>query len=81
MTFCHFKSFDLSLTMQFILESVSTHIQDWGKVWFGLIFWGSIFNEIFSFNPFQSFNIGINLFPYLLGLCFGLVAKLRGRWI
>jgi hypothetical protein len=67
--------------MQNILESISAHIQDWGKVWFGLIFWGSIFNELLSFNPFQAMDSNINIFSYLLGLSLGLVAKFRGRWI
>jgi len=67
--------------MQNILESISAHIQDWGKVWFGLIFWGSIFNELLSFSPFQAMDSNINIFSYLLGLSLGLVAKFRGRWI
>ncbi len=67
--------------MQYFLESISTHIQDWGKAWFGLIFWGSIFNELLSFNPFQAMDINVNIFPYLLGLILGLVAKFRGRWV
>ena len=29
-----------------IVEKFLNHISNWGKLWFGLIFLGSIFNEI-----------------------------------
>jgi hypothetical protein len=29
-----------------LVEKFLNHISNWGKLWFGLIFLGSIFNEI-----------------------------------
>ncbi len=67
--------------MQHFLESISNHIESWGMIWFGLIFLGSIFNEFSLLNSINISVININLFPYLLGLTLGIIAKLRGRWI
>ena len=67
--------------MKELVESLSVHIENWGMVWFGLIFLGSIFNEFSLFNALNISLLNINLFPYLLGLIFGLVAKYRGSWI
>ena len=67
--------------MKALVESLSDHIENWGMVWFGLIFLGSIFNEFSLFNTLNISVLNINLFPYLLGLIFGLVAKYRGSWI
>ena len=67
--------------MKAFVESLSDLIENWGMVGFGLIFLGSIFNEFFIFNALNISVLNINLFPYLLGLIFGLVAKYRGRWI
>jgi hypothetical protein len=63
------------------VEFLSDQIENWGMVGFGLIFLGSIFNEFSLFNALNISVFNINLFPYLLGLMFGLVAKYRGRWI
>ena len=67
--------------MKAFVESLSAQIENWGMAWFGLIFLGSIFNEFSIFNVLNISVLNINLFPYLLGLIFGLVAKYRGRWI
>ena len=67
--------------MKAFVESLSNLIENWGMVGFGLIFLGSIFNEFFIFNALNISVLSINLFPYLLGLMLGLVAKYRGRWI
>ncbi len=67
--------------MKAFVESLSDLIENWGMVGFGLIFLGSIFNEFSILNSLNISVLNINLFPYLLGLMFGLVAKYRGRWI
>ena len=67
--------------MQHALESISNYIESWGMIWFGLIFLGSIFNEFSLLNLINISVFNINLFPYLLGLIIGIIAKLRGRWI
>ena len=56
---------------------ISNHISNWNMVWFGLIFWGSIFNAL-------ALNFGFDknpLFFYIIGFLFGLLAKLRGTWL
>ena len=67
--------------MKAFVESLSDLIENWGMVGFGLIFLGSIFNEFSIFIALNISVLNINLFPYLLGLMLGLVAKYRGRWI
>ena len=67
--------------MKAFVESLSDQIENWGMVGFGLIFLGSIFNEFSLFNALNISVLNVNLFPYLLGLMLGLVAKYRGRWI
>ena len=67
--------------MKAFVESLSDLIENWGMVGFGLIFLGSIFNEFSLFNALNISVFDINLFPYILGLIIGLVAKYRGRWI
>jgi hypothetical protein len=46
-------------------------------VWFGLIFWGSVFNAIaIQFEVMLS-----SLIWYSCGLALGLIAKIRGTWL
>jgi hypothetical protein len=60
------------------LETIlSNHISKWNMVWFGLIFWGSVFNAIaIQFEVMLS-----SLIWYLCGLALGLIAKIRGTWL
>ena len=57
------------------------HISNWKKVWFGLIFLGSVINAVL-----QKFNL-VGDSPYILvfafgaGALIGLVAKIRGAWL
>ena len=41
--------------MKALVESLSDQIENWGMVWFGLIFLGSIFNEFSLFNALRLF--------------------------
>ena len=53
---------------------ISNHISNWNMVWFGLIFWGSVFNAI-------AINYELTLNPmlwYACGLLLGSLAKIRG---
>jgi hypothetical protein len=58
-------------------EILTNHISNWNMVWFGLIFWGSVFNAIANRSGLDDFSI----FCYLFGLCLGLIAKFRGTWL
>ena len=63
-----------------LLDLFLQHLSKWGLVWFGLIFWGSIFNAI-SERLFLDASSLIFLFlAYLLGLILGLLAKYKG-WV
>ena len=56
---------------------ISNHIANWNMVWFGLIFWGSVFNAIAI-----QFEVMLgSLIWYLSGLALGLIAKIRGTWL
>ena len=58
------------------------HITNWGLVWFGLIFWGSIFNAIFNYFLGDNHRVAFALTAYLLGLILGLLGKYKGgSWI
>jgi len=58
------------------------HITTWGLVWFGLIFWGSIFNAIFHYFLGDNHSLAFALTAYLLGLILGLLGKYKGwSWI
>ena len=57
---------------------VISHIQYWGKAWFGLIFIGSIFNELSKHSTYLE---NISLWAFLLGGLIGLIAKFRGAWL
>ena len=58
-------------------ELLSNHIASWNMVWFGLIFWGSVFNAIaIQFEVMLS-----SVICYLCGAFFGVVAKIRGTWL
>ena len=58
-------------------EILTDHISNWNMVWFGLIFWGSVINDIAIRYQFTD----ITLYCYLIGLCLGLIAKIRGTWL
>ncbi|MDA7856613.1 hypothetical protein N9H92_02675 [Gammaproteobacteria bacterium] len=63
--------------MDKLKEILTNHISNWNMVWFGLIFWGSVFNAI----AIQFEVILSSLIWYLCGLAIGLIAKIRGTWL
>ena len=58
-------------------EILSDHIAKWNMVWFGLIFWGSVFNAVAKHYEILSSP----LLWYSIGLLFGVIAKFRGTWL
>jgi len=58
-------------------EILSNHIAKWNMVWFGLIFWGSVFNAVANHYEILSSS----LLCYSIGLLFGIIAKSRGTWL
>ena len=62
------------------MEWLSQHLQQWGLVWFGLLFWGSIFGAVLMY-VFDA-NFLMSLVGYLLGLAFKKKKKNKGwSWI
>ena len=64
------------------IEMITSHLTNWGLVWFCLIFWGSIFNAILlnviTFEVSKSFY----LFGYSSGFLLGLFAKYKNwGWV
>ncbi len=57
------------------------HSEEWGMIWFGLIFWGSVINAI-SLNILPAADqILVAWASYATGLAIGAFAKVRGHWI
>jgi hypothetical protein len=55
-------------------------MEQWSLVWFGLLFWGSIFGAALLY-LFEASNF-VALVGYALGLTFGLLSKSKGwSWI
>ncbi len=63
------------------MEWLSQHLEQWGLVWFGLLFWGSIFGASLSLyfpRKLPDFVKWVMPLDWLLGL----LAKYRGwSWI
>jgi len=57
------------------------HSEVWGKVWFGLIFWGSVLYAL-AVEFWADANRPVLLVVSLaIGLTAGVFAKSRGRWL
>ena len=64
-----------------LVEKLLNHISNWSKLWFGLIFLGSIFNQILE----KFYILSGSSFGWVLafgsGALIGLIAKIRGAWL
>lgn len=67
--------------MQKLGNFVISHIEYWGKAWFGLIFFGSIFNEIAKNSIYLTAIPNLSFWSFALGAIVGLVAIYRGKWL
>ncbi|MDB3947874.1 hypothetical protein N9386_01470 [Gammaproteobacteria bacterium] len=67
--------------MQKFGSLVTSHIQYWGKAWFGLIFLGSIFNELSKNSTYLASISSMSLWSYAAGAAIGLIAIYRGKWL
>ncbi len=77
---CSFGDEPLEAYMKKIIEIFLAHITSWGLVWFGVVFWGSIFKATSEYLFQNSHDLSLTLLAYLLGLILGLLAKYRG-WV
>jgi hypothetical protein len=64
-----------------LIEKILNHISNWGKVWFGFIFLGSVFNATFEKISLLSDAPYISVFAFGSGGLIGFLAKMRGAWL
>ena len=64
-----------------LIEKILNHISNWGKVWFGFIFLGSVFNATFETISLLSDVPYISVFAFGSGALIGFLAKMRGAWL
>ena len=64
-----------------LIKKILNHISNWGKVWFGFIFLGSIFNATFEKISLLSDMPYISVFAFGSGALIGFLAKMRGAWL
>ena len=64
-----------------LVEKFLNHISICSKFWFGLIFLGSIFNEILEQFTMLSGSSFLWILAFGSGAMIGLVAKIRGAWL
>jgi hypothetical protein len=64
-----------------LIEKILNHISIWGKVWFGFIFLGSVFNATFEKISLLSDVPYISVFAFGSGALIGFLAKMRGAWL
>lgn len=71
----------MSDILQTAVAAVIEHSERHGKLWFGLIFWGSVLNAAAQ-RAFEPANpLPVTLAAFALGAAIGLVGHLRGRWL
>ena len=63
------------------MEFAVRHADEWGKVWFGLIFWGSVINAIALQSLPAAEPALVAWAAYATGLAIGAFAKARGSWL
>ena len=63
-----------------LVEKLFDHITNWSKFWFGLIFLGSVINELANQSGMFISVSHLYLWAYGLGAMIGLIAKFRGAW-
>ena len=67
--------------MQRVLMPIIQHTVQWGMVWWGLLFIGSVLNAIGTRALPDANTTLIAVLAAGIGLALGVTAKVRGRWI
>ena len=63
------------------MEKFLEIILDHNKIWFGLIFIGSVLNAVFRELVVLNQVPYLSLISFLSGFVIGLVAHIRGKWL
>ena len=64
-----------------IIGGLVQHAQIWGKVWFGLIFWGCVLYAVSQRIWPEADNALLLVVCLILGLFSGIYAHIRGYWL
>ena len=64
-----------------IIGGLVQHAQTWGKVWFGLIFWGCVLYAVSQRIWPETNNALLLVISLILGLSSGIYAHIRGYWL
>lgn len=64
-----------------IIGGLVQHAQTWGKVWFGLIFWGCVLYTVSQRIWPEADNVLLLVICLILGLSSGIYAHIRGYWL
>ena len=64
-----------------VIGSLIQYSEVWGKVWFGLVFWGCVLFAVSQRVWAHANNTILLIVSLLIGLSSGLIAHLRGQWL
>ena len=64
-----------------IIGGLIQHSQTWGKIWFGLIFWGCVLYAVAQRIWPEANNALLFAIAMIIGLVSGIYAHIRGYWI
>ena len=64
-----------------IIGGLNQHSQTWGKIWFGLIFWGCVLYAVAQRIWPEANNALLFAIAMIIGLVSGIYAHIRGYWI
>ena len=63
------------------MEKVLEKFLEYNKVWFGMVFIGSVLNAIIQEIAIFSNISFLTHICFLIGFVIGLIAKIRGKWL
>ena len=64
-----------------ILGGLIQHSETWGKIWFGLVFWGSVLFAISTRIWSDTNDMVLLAASLIIGLTAGIYAHIRGYWL
>lgn len=64
-----------------VVGGLIQHSESWGKVWFGLIFWGSVLFVVAQRLWPDTNDVALLVGSLAIGLAGGVAAHVRGYWL
>tara|TARA_B100000686_G_scaffold353219_1_gene457933 strand:- start:1491 stop:1730 length:240 start_codon:yes stop_codon:yes gene_type:complete len=64
-----------------VIGGLIAHSEAWGKIWFGLFFWGAVLFAISQRVWPDTNNTALLAGSLLIGLASGVAAHIRGYWL